>query len=119
MPNNISVTFDFEQVSLCAFRDSARKLHEPFIFADGRAHIEYSRTYQEWEIAGIEIDQGSGSRMRLDEKSPLYPLVVKALEELQSEQIWDAVKEALAEERDNAAEYAAETRRDLAMMERV
>lgn len=114
--STLSFTFEFEELSLCSFRDHTGKRHDPFIFADGRAHIEYSRTFQEWEIGAIEIDQGGSTRMRLDEKSPLYLIVVKALEDLQSDRIWEAVREELEAERESAAEYAAEARRDDAMM---
>lgn len=115
----LTITHEFDELSLCSFRDHAGTLHKPYIFASGRAHIEYSRTYEEWEIGAIEIDQGGSTSMRLDEKSPLYPLVVKALEDLQSDQIWEAIAEDFQSGEAEAAEYRAEMRRDDAMMERV
>lgn len=99
MPN-LEFIHEFDELGLINFRDSSGKSHEPWVFATGRAHIEYDRALDDWFITGIQLKQGLQRNnepfawLSPADDAAIYSLIKTALEQ----QCSDAIRESIAEQ---------------------
>lgn len=105
--------YDFEELPLVIDETGIEAA-----FINGRAEIEYSRD-GEWQIVGISVE-GFGERIDGKRQWPQVPapvalmtIIANRLENEWLPKVLDAVNEQIAEDRQYAADDAADHRRDL------
>lgn len=114
-------TFNYEFEELPLVIDDETGIEAAFI--NGQAEIEYSRD-GEWQITGISVE-GFGERIDGKRQWPQVPapvtlmtIIAGRLENEWCGKVTDAVMEQISEDRQCAADNAADMRRD-SMIERV
>lgn len=106
-----TLTYEFEELPLVLENGIQAGL------VDGEAEIAYSRDVWDFTIKSIALTCWNGAgRMKkcmpLDEGNPLYGIIYDRLENHYSENVQEAVRQQLIEDREEAAEMRAEARRD-------
>lgn len=109
MPSTL--TYTFEELPLVLENGLQAAL------IDGEAEISYSRDVWDFTIQSISLNSYDMKSRKwkpvaLDEGNPLYGIIYDRLESFASENVQEAIRDQLAEDRAEAAEMRAESRRD-------
>lgn len=108
-------TYSFEELPLVLENGIQAALVE------GEAEIAYTRDVWDFTIKSISLNSwNEKSRawkcVALDEGNPLYSILYDRIEHFACDNVQEAIREQLAEDRAEAAEMRAEMRRDDIMM---
>lgn len=88
---------------------------------EGEAEINYTRDVWDYTIKSISLNSFSEKDrswkcVALDEGNPLYSILYDRIEHFACDNVQEAIREQLAEDRNEAAEMRYEMRRDDIMM---
>src|ERR1700689_683276 len=95
--------YEFDELGLWApIDDKTGQRIEPFIFAYGKAEIEFN--LEEWWIVGIEIDTWNKETRSKDAigaslpaAHPLFNIIKQRLTEESTDQIWEAIQRRISD----------------------